>query len=54
MTMKLYLFFIAMDLLTFLIYPIMFLRSRLHQVSKASGNIVLKTPLAVALAVLGE
>jgi hypothetical protein len=54
MTMKLYLFFIAMDLLTFLVYPIMFIYGRLHQVSKARETIVLKNPLAVALNVSGE
>ena len=43
--MKLYLFFIVMDLLTFLIYPIMFIYGRLYQFSKARETIV-RPPLA--------
>lgn len=46
--MKLYLFFIVMDLLTFLVYPIMFVYGRLRQVSMARETIVLKTPLVVS------
>jgi hypothetical protein len=52
--MKLYLFFMAMDLLTFLVYPIMFVRGKLCRASTASESIVVKNSLAVALTASGE
>jgi hypothetical protein len=39
--MKLYLLFIVMDLLTLLVYPILFVHGRLRKFSKSKENIAL-------------
>ncbi len=54
MTMKLSLFFIAMDLLTLLAYPILFVHGRLRQLSHKTESIALTSSLAMVLVVSAE
>ena len=54
MTMKLSLFFIAMDLLTLLAYPILFVHGRLRQFSHKTESIALTSSLAMVLVVSAE
>ena len=55
MTIKLSLFFIAMDLLTLLVYPILFVHGRLRQLShKKTESITLTSSLAMVLVVSAE
>ena len=46
--MKLNLFFIAMDLITLLAYPILFVRGKLRQFSKLKENATLDNLLVTA------
>ena len=42
--MKLNLFFLIMDLLTFFAYPFLFVSSKFRQISRSKENIALKLP----------
>ncbi len=45
MTIKLNLFFIAMDLLTLLVYPVMFMYGKINRLLKAKEIIILTNSL---------
>jgi hypothetical protein len=52
MTMRLSLFFLAMDMLTLLVYPVLFVQGKLRQLVKAKESILLANSLPAVLVVL--
>lgn len=51
MTIRLGLFFLAMDMLTLLLYPVLFVLGKLRQAVKAKGTIILANSLPAVLVI---
>lgn len=54
MTIKLNLLFVALDLLTLLIYPVIYVHGKLHRILKAKDRLILENSLTAVLVTLED